>query len=311
MIILRNKKFSSKKEQSDLDKTSKKYLAGSAGLAGLGGYLVKTSNTPVNIKTDEELKSEGLKIFDRLQNREINKDTYHKEIDKLFEKNKAAKRLKTKLGIKKNVGRHALVGAAGLTAAAGYRYYRNKKKKAKKSISEKTYSIRNKKLPDSRIGIGWINDKNGKYDSETYFRAAQKSADDSWKRGDSEEKVVKKAKRAAGRKALTDSSSKPLTKAAIAGGLTLAAGKLIPIEDLPRLGEQALGMPLSYEARKGITKAGRIAKKHTGKIALGVSAASLAPKIPRIYKKIKSARLGAEINTEDRIKKSKRNKNKN
>ena len=125
MIILRNKKFSLKKEQSDLDKTSKKYLAGSAGLAGLGGYLVKTSNTPVKIKTDEELKSEGLKIFDRLQNREIN-----------------------------NVGRHALVGAAGLTAAAGYRYYRNKKKKAKKSISEKTYSIRNKKLPDSRIGIG-------------------------------------------------------------------------------------------------------------------------------------------------------------
>lgn len=329
MIILRNKKFSSKKEQSDLDKTSKKYLAGSAGLAGLGGYLVKTSNTPVKIKTDEELKSEGLKLFDKLQkekkrledaqstaNPEMldkikkrlaeEESTYHKEIDKLFEKNKAAKRLKTRLGIKKSVGQHALVGAAGLTAAAGYRYYRNKKKKAKKSISEKTYSIRNKKLPDSRIGIGWINDKNGKYDSETYFRAAQKSADDSWKRGDSEEKVVKKAKRAAGRKALTDSSGKPLTKAAIAGGLTFAAGKLIPIEDLPRLGERALGMPLSYEARKGITKAGRIAKKHTGKIALGVSAASLAPKVPGIYKKVKSARLGAEINTEDRIKKSKK-----
>lgn len=306
MIILRNKKFSSKKEQSDLDKTSKKYLAGSAGLAGLGGYLVKTSNTPVKIKTDEELKSEGLKLFDKLRNREINEGTYHKEIDKLFKKNETAKKLKTRLGIKKNIGQHALVGAAGLTAAAGYRYYRNKKKKAKKSILEKTYSIRNKKLPDSRIGIGWINDKNGKYDSETYFRAAQKSADDSWKRGDSEEKVVKKAKRAAGRKALTDSSGKPLTKAAIAGGLTLAAGKLIPIEDLPRLGEQALGMPLSYEARKGIIKAGRIAKKHTGKIALGVSAASLAPKVPGIYKKVKSARLGAEINTEDRIKKSKK-----
>ena len=139
MIILRNKKFSSKKEQSDLDKTSKKYLAGSAGLAGLGGYLVKTSNTPVKIKTDEELKSEGLKLFDKLQNREINEGTYHKEIDKLFKNNETAKKLKMKLGIKKNVGQHALVGAAGLTAAAGYRYYRNKKKKAKKSISEKTY----------------------------------------------------------------------------------------------------------------------------------------------------------------------------
>ena len=65
-------------------------------------------------------------------------------------------------------------------------------------------------------------------------------------------------------------------------------------------------MPLSHEARKGIIKAGRIAKKHTGKIALGVSAASLAPKVPGIYKKVKSARLGAEINTEDRIKKSKK-----
>ena len=41
-------------------------------------------------------------------------------------------------------------------------------------------------------------------------------------------------------------------------------------------------------------------------MALGVSAASLAPKVPGIYKKVKSARLGAEINTEDRIKKSKK-----
>ena len=31
-------------------------------------------------------------------------------------------------------------------------------------------------LPDSRKGIGWVNDKNGKLDSEKYFRAAKKAA---------------------------------------------------------------------------------------------------------------------------------------
>ena len=170
----------------------------------------------------------------------------------------------------------------------------------------KDNQTRDRRLPESRIGIGWINDKNGKCSSEAYFKAAQKAADDSWKKGDPEEVVVKKAKRAAGFKALTDSSGKPLLKALGAGGLTYAGGKLIPLEDLPNIGERVLGMQLSDGLKKQIIKAGKFTKKNTGKVALGVGALVAAPKIPGIYKKVKSARLGAEINTKDRIKRAKK-----
>ena len=49
--------------------------------------------------------------------------------------------------------------------------------------------LRNKNfaLPDSRKGIGWVNDKNGKLDSEKYFKAARDAADKAEARGLSDE----------------------------------------------------------------------------------------------------------------------------
>jgi hypothetical protein len=47
-----------------------------------------------------------------------------------------------------------------------------------------------KKLPESRIGIGWIQEKLGKNDSEKYFKVGQKAADESYSKGDEDEKVV-------------------------------------------------------------------------------------------------------------------------
>lgn len=91
------------------------------------------------------------------------------------------------------------------------------------SLVDEERLVRNKNLPDSRIGIGWISDKNGKSDSESYLRSAKKAADKSWKSGDSEEKVIKKSKRAAGRESLLDSSGKPLIKSALVGGGGLGA----------------------------------------------------------------------------------------
>ncbi len=57
--------------------------------------------------------------------------------------------------------------------------------------------LRNKNftLPDSRKGIGWVNDKNGKLDSEKYFKAARDAADKAEARELSDEKIVKSAKK--------------------------------------------------------------------------------------------------------------------
>lgn len=59
--------------------------------------------------------------------------------------------------------------------------------------------LRNKNfaLPDSRKGIGWVNDKNGKLDSEKYFKAARDAADKAEARGLSDKEITKKVKSAA------------------------------------------------------------------------------------------------------------------
>ena len=44
-------------------------------------------------------------------------------------------------------------------------------------IKRKTFA---EKLPDSRIGIGWIQDKNDKVKSEKYLRKAKEAADKSF-----------------------------------------------------------------------------------------------------------------------------------
>ena len=95
-------------------------------------------------------------------------------------------------------------------------------------------------LPDSRKGIGWVNDKNGKLDSEKYFRAADKAES----RGLSDEVIVKKAKFAAGKEALKDNSRKPTIDAIKYGGAAYLGSKLVPkglIELSANRGADSLG----------------------------------------------------------------------
>lgn len=146
MIILRNKIYSEDESENNLDSTSKKYLAGAAGLAGTGGYLVGTSGSKTYrkkvksliksmTKSNEKRDSESLKLIDSLVKKGItdesviNNELVNLERKYHVDRNQALKKLKNKLENRKLAGRTALVGAAGLTAAAGYRYYKNKNKK--------------------------------------------------------------------------------------------------------------------------------------------------------------------------------------
>lgn len=177
--------------------------------------------------------------------------------------------------------------------------------------------LRNKNfaLPDSRKGIGWVNDKNSKLDSEKYFKAARDAADKAEARELSDEKIVKSAKKkAAGISALKDNARKPLIDAAKYGGLAYLGAKLAPraIIELSattgadRLGQVGKLLRDTKTGRKVVANAMEYAptlNKHAGKIGLAAAMVGAGIHYPRVSKKVKSAALGAEINTVDRIKK--------
>lgn len=169
----------------------------------------------------------------------------------------------------------------------------------------KRYKYFSKKLKDSRIGIGWI-DGMKKSDAESYLRAAQKAADNAYAAGKDEDKVVKSAKAAATKKALLDNSGKPLMRALKYGGGSYLASRFIPGDFI---NSQIRGTGIKNpELEQKISEISKKANKNAGKVGLLVGGAVLASKAPKVYKKVKAARLGAEINTKDRLKKMKKNK---
>lgn len=175
-------------------------------------------------------------------------------------------------------------------------------KEVLEDLKQNTYS---RKLKDSRIGIGWTQDGNGKVDSEKYFRIAQKAADKAAEEGKSDEEIVEAAKKAAGKEALKDNIGKPTGKAIKRGGIAALGGYLIAKS--PEFIERnaagyGLDVRIPWNVKQGLSK-------NSKKIALGAGILGLgsvaAKEVPKIVKKRKAARLGAEINTKDRIKKSK------
>ena len=83
-----------------------------------------------------------------------------------------------------------------------------------------------KKLPESRIGIGWIQEKLGKNDSEKYFKKGQKAANESYEKGDSDEEIIRKSKRRAQNSVILDKSGRPLLEGATAGGNWISCYKI-------------------------------------------------------------------------------------
>lgn len=169
-------------------------------------------------------------------------------------------------------------------------------------------------LPDSRKGIGWVNDKNGKLDSEKYFRAAKKAADRAESRGLSDEVIVKKAKFAAGKEALKDNSRKPTIDAIKYGGAAYLGSKLVPkglielsanrgADSLGQVGqllrETAAGRRVVESAKKHAPKI----NKHAGKIGIAAALVGAGKHYNKVSGKVNSAVVGAEVNTKDRIRK--------
>ena len=154
------------------------------------------------------------------------------------------------------------------------------------------------KLPDSRIGIGWLQEKLNKNDSEKYLKIGKAAADESFDKGEDEDIVIKKSKRAAGNKVLLDKSGKPILKGTLAAvvGYGLAKSPEI-VESLARNNNINLKIPNSIKKSLG---------RHSGKIALGSGLIVAGKHIPEIYSKHKAVMNGMEINTKDRIRKSKK-----
>lgn len=157
-----------------------------------------------------------------------------------------------------------------------------------------------KRLPDSRIGVGWMQEKLGKNDAEKYFKRGQNAADESYARGEDDDKVIKNSKRKAGNSVILDKSGKPLLEGSIAGGIGYVVAKSPKaIEEVARMNGIGLRIPdhIKYTA-----------PKHAGKIAIGAGIIAAGRHIPKIYEQQKAARTGMEINTKDRLKKQDRKK---
>ena len=169
-------------------------------------------------------------------------------------------------------------------------------------IVRKLYS----KLPDSRIGVGWIQEGNGKVRSEKYLDSAQEAADKSFKKHGDLEKAVKDSKSAVTKKILLDEAPEIVGKSALIGATGYGAAKYLDkAENLIRnTGARINGIDIS-KLPKIPEKVLKVSKNNAGKIAAGLTAGTIIYQAHKnkLNKKIKSARTGAEINTEDRIKK--------
>jgi len=169
-------------------------------------------------------------------------------------------------------------------------------------LRQKEYS---KKLRDSRIGIGWTQDGNGKVDAEKYFRVGKEAADKAAEEGKSDEEIIKAAKKAAGKQATLDNLGKPTWKTIKRGGLA-AAGAYLLSKSPEFIERNARGYGLDVRIPGELKSK---LSKNSKKIAIGaavIGAGSvIAKEAPRVLKKRKAARLGAEINTKERLKKSK------
>jgi len=174
-------------------------------------------------------------------------------------------------------------------------------------LRNKEFAEKSRKLKDSRVGIGWM-DRMKKSDAESYLREAQKAADDAYARGKDDKKVISSAKNAATKKVILDNIGKPALKAAKNGGLAYLGSRFIPSDFI---NGQIRGAGIhNPELEDKIDKIGKFAKGNAGKIGLAAAAATVAANSPKIYKKVKAARLGAEINTKSRLDKThKKDKN--
>lgn len=159
------------------------------------------------------------------------------------------------------------------------------------------------KLEDSRIGIGWIQEGHGKTRSEKYFKLGKEAADKSYDKNEDEEMAVKKSKSKVTRAILKDELPIPIGKAVGYGGLAYVAAKSPElINKVSREYPNVVGNIRIPE------KVSRITRKHSGKIAGAVAGGSFLYQLSKskLKKKIDSGRTGIEINTRDRIKKTKK-----
>lgn len=166
-------------------------------------------------------------------------------------------------------------------------------------IRKKTFS----KLKDSRIGIGWIQEGHGKTKSEKYFKVGKEAADKSYDEDEDEEKAVKKSRSRITREILKDELPVPIGKSIGYGGLAYIAAKSPEL-----INKASREYPNVIGEVRIPEKVSRITKKHSGKIAGAVAGGSLLYQLSKskLKKKIDSGRAGIEINTKDRIKKTKK-----
>ena len=162
------------------------------------------------------------------------------------------------------------------------------------SEEELTLFSDRKPLRKTRTGIGWIQENIGKNESEEIFKKLDKKIEEDYKKGESDEDIIKnsknKAKNIILKKDLPKITGKALLSGGIASGLTYGALK----------NERFIKDVASRYIDNPNVINRVIPKKNKGKIALGIGALAggreLLKKnnLPKTLKRKKSAENGGE-----------------
>lgn len=175
-------------------------------------------------------------------------------------------------------------------------------------LRQNNYSKKEKSdLKETRIGIGWLQDKMGKNEAEETFRDINDQINEDYKLDKSDEEIIKNAKKA-GKRSVVKRNILPQAKKALIKGVPAAAATYLLTKNSKlrnSLLEKA-GVDLNSQKVNKVLKS--LDKNKVG-ITAGVGSVAAGielmkeKNVPRVRKQVKAAKNAGEITAKQRLKK--------
>lgn len=182
-------------------------------------------------------------------------------------------------------------------------------------LRQNNYSKKEKSdLKETRIGIGWLQDKMGKNEAEETFRDINDQINEDYKLDKSDEEIIKNAKKA-GKKSVVKRNILPQAKKALIKGVPAAAATYLLTKNSKlrnSLLEKA-GVDLNSQKVNKVLKS--LDKNKVG-ITAGVGSVAAGielmkeKNVPRVRNQVKAAKNAGEITAKQRLKKKRAEKEK-
>ena len=167
-------------------------------------------------------------------------------------------------------------------------------------------------LKETRIGVGWLQDKMGKNEAEETFRDINERINEDYKKGKTDSEIIKNAKKA-GKRSVVKRNILPQTKKALVKGVPVGVATYLLTKN-SALRNQLLerhGVNLDSQkinkVLKSLDKNKALISAGAGSVAAGVELMK-ERNIPRVSKQVKAAKNAGEITAKQRLKKKDKDK---